>query len=150
MYTFNGYCKTVIRYAAKAEPCGDGFCFGPVRSISKDNVHSSRHFSTSGMGLDFLKGFIAQIMFYLAGVRRRRLRGNAQLNKNLCQQLMPLIDMLGNFLTGRQKRDIPIIVHLNIAVLPQVPHCYADAGLGKAQFMDNINGTHHSVIFQEF
>ena len=106
--------------------------------------------SASGMGLDFLKGFIAQIMFYLASVCRRCLRGNTQLNKNLCQQLVSVIDTLGNLFTGRQKRDIAFIIHLNIAVLSEISHCDADAGFGKAQFMDNINGAHHSVIFPEF
>ena len=38
--------------------------------------------------------------------------GNTQLNKNLRQQLVPVIDTLGNFFTGKQKRDIAVIVHL--------------------------------------
>ena len=36
---------------------------------------------------------------------------------NFRQRLMALIDTLGNFLTGRQKCNISIIVHLKIAVL---------------------------------
>ena len=130
--------------------CGDGFASCRSGRFQRALFTAHAISSVSGMSLDFLKGFIAQIMLYLTGVRRRCLRGNTQLNENLCQQLVPVIDTLGNLLAGRQKRDISIIVHLNIAVLPKISHRYADTRLGKAQFMDNINGAHHSAILPEF
>ena len=59
------------------------------------------------MGFDFFKSFITQIMLNFAGVRRRRLRGNTQLNKNLCQQLVSAIDTLGNFLGAHHSVIFP-------------------------------------------
>ena len=48
---------------------------------------------------------------------------------------MPVIDPLGDLLTGREEGDKAVPVHLDVAVLPEPLHGHADAGLGQLQLV---------------
>ena len=51
------------------------------------------------MGFNLFKGFIAEVMFDLTSVRRRGLWVNPQPNQKLSQQLVAVINPLGNRLS---------------------------------------------------
>ena len=89
-----------------------------------------------------IKTLGADYMFNAAGVLHSGFWVYPQAGKPAGKEGVALIHTLGNLLPRGQQRDVPIVVHLNIAVLPQVLHGNAHAGLGKIQLVGNIDGTH--------
>ena len=81
-------------------------------------------------------------MLCLTGVLGGGLFVHAQLHKEVGQQTVTAIDTLCDLAARCQQGQVALAVHRDIAVLAQLFHGNADACLGKAQLIDNVNGTH--------
>ena len=88
------------------------------------------------------KGLLAEVVLHLTCVRRRVLRRDAQKREQLREGPVAVIDPAGNLHAAVIESDQAVRRHGDIAVFPQFFHGNADAGLGVAQFVDNVNGTH--------
>ena len=81
-------------------------------------------------------------MLCLAGIFGGGLFVHAQLHKEVGQQTVTAIDTLCDLAARCQQGQVALAVHRDIAVLAQLLHGNADAGFGKAQLIDHIDGTH--------
>ena len=88
-------------------------------------------------------------MFYFAGIRGSVLRGYAKLYQKLGQKLVPGVDTGGDFLPRRKQGNRAVRIHLNIPVFPQALHRHADAGLGKAQLMGDVNRIDNALFLPD-
>ena len=98
---------------------------------------------------DFGQGGLAEDVLGLAGVLGGGLFVHPQLHEEVGQQTVAAVDPLGNLLARGQKRQIALAVHRNVAVFPQLFHGDADAGLGVAQLIDNVDGAHLALALGE-
>lgn len=96
---------------------------------------------------DAVKSFLAENVFYLAGIGSSCFRRNTQLGKKPGQKFVTLINLVGNSLAGRQQDNMTIGIHGNITVFPQFFHGNADAGLADAQIVDHVDGSDRTEFF---
>ena len=95
----------------------------------------------SGKGLDRLEAFRAYHVFHPAGILCSCFWGNAEEGQKFCEKCVPLVDGFRNFSPRFLQRDIAFPVHGNVAVFPKILHGDADAWLGIAQFIGDVDGT---------
>lgn len=53
---------------------------------------------------------------------------------------MAFIHGFGYFLSHAAEGDVPLVIHEDITVFTQILHCHADTGLGKGQFVGDVDG----------
>ena len=81
-------------------------------------------------------------MLCLAGILGGDVLVHAQLHKEMGQQAVAAVDALCDLAARLKKGQVALAIHRDIAVLPQLLHGNADAGLGIAQLVDHIDGAH--------
>ena len=73
----------------------------------------------------------------------------AEIHQHLCQNHVFLIDILGDSLALRCQRDVAVVIYDHISVFAELLHGYADGGLGKTHFVDDIDGPYRTLsLFQ--
>ena len=80
------------------------------------------------MFFEHIKGFIADVMFDLAGIGSGRFFADAQVSENFNQRIMTVKDGLGDLLSRREQRNVSGRVPFNISVFLQLLHSHTDAG----------------------
>ena len=91
---------------------------------------------------DLSEGLVAQVMLDLAGVLRGHFGRDPQQREQPGETFVTVVDPAGNGHAAFIERDQSFGIHGDIAVFPQLLHGDADAGLGVAQLVDDINGAH--------
>ena len=98
------------------------------------------------MAADGLKGLLADVVLHLAGVGLGGFRVHTQMDKKLRQGLVPVQHAGGDGHARVRQGDEPLLVHGDIAALPQALGGVADAGLCHAQILRNVNGTNVAML----
>ena len=63
---------------------------------------------------------------------------------------MALINLAGHLIALFRQLDVSLRIHLDKTVFPQVLHGYADTGLGKTKFIDDVDGSDLLIaLFQD-
>ncbi len=95
------------------------------------------------------KALCADDVFNPTGVFFCSLFRNAQLDEPVGEQGMPLIDGFGDLAAGFGQGDVAVLIYQNMPCISQVFHGDADAGLGKCQFIGDVDGTDVAVFLTE-
>lgn len=101
------------------------------------------------MSFDCLKAFLADIVLDAAGILGGYGLVNSQRYQPGGEQLVALIDHLGDFPARFRQIDKTFLGHGDMAGLAQMLHGYADAGFFKAQFGGDIHGADYGIPFAE-
>ena len=88
------------------------------------------------------KTFGAQHMFDSACVRKGCFPVNPKLHQPIGKNRVAFVNLLRDFPSGFGQSNMPVFINLNVPGSSQIFHGYADAWLGKAHFIGNINGAH--------
>ena len=103
----------------------------------------------NGVALETGEGFSAHIVLHTAGVRGGDLRGDAQPDQPVGEQLVALIDPLGIFLALRGQLQPAVLLHGEVAAGLQNRDRAADRGLGEAQILGHVDGTDGPMLLPE-
>ena len=85
-------------------------------------------------------------MLHLAGVGLGGFRVHTQMDQKLRQGLVPVQHTGGDGHARVRQGDEPLLVHGDIAALPQALGGVADAGLCHAQILRNVNGANVAML----
>lgn len=92
------------------------------------------------MVLDGPEAFCADHMFNAAGILRGCLFIHAKVHEPLGEHGVAFVHGFGDFLSHAAEGDVPLVIHEDITVFTQILHCHADTGLGKGQFVGDVDG----------
>ena len=89
------------------------------------------------------KRFVADVVLYLAGVLCRNFRVNAEKRQKRCQNRVPFIYFVGDFMSFFCQRNKPVVVNVNISAARltlgfENPIYSATSGERTAPFRDNM------------
>ena len=99
------------------------------------------------MSFDRKEGLGTDYMLYAAGIILRGLRIHTQRDKHPGQDLMALINRLGDLKTGLGEGDIAALVDVDKTVVTQIADVDTDTGFSEIQLIDDIDGTDRSDTF---
>lgn len=98
------------------------------------------------MAADGLESLLADVVLDFAGIGLGGLRVHPQMDQKPGQGLVPVQHAGGNGHACVRQGDEPLLVHGDIAALPQALGGVADAGLCHAQILRNVNGANVAML----
>lgn len=98
------------------------------------------------VGADGLERLFTDVVLYLARIRLRRLRVNAQRHQEAGQRLMPVQHTGRDGHAAVRQGDEPVLIHGDVAVLPQPLGGVGHTGLRHAQMLRHVDGADVSVL----
>lgn len=93
----------------------------------------------SEMPFDGVEALLADDMLDLARILKSDILIDTQLHQPARQELVALVDHLGDCTTGWGQGDEAGLVHDNMILLAEVLHCDTDAGLFKAELCGDVH-----------
>src|SRR5699024_8295431 len=110
------------------------------------------HFFFHEMSVLFnsLKTFRAYNVLHSTGIFSSSFGIYAQLFKPGTEKTMTLIYFISDCLAGGSKGNKSLMIHLNISVQTEIFHGHTDTGLGKIQFIGNINRTYLGLAVPDY
>ena len=95
---------------------------------------------------DHFNRLIADVMLNTAGILSRDLLADSQQNQRTGQNTVALKDLLRNLAAAFGQGQDAVRIHVQIPAAAQNADCTADARLGIAQMLTDIDGTHPSLL----
>lgn len=120
---------------------------GQSPSLCSGNViYPEILFCPACVAADGLEGLLADVVLDFAGIGLGGLRVHTQMDQKPGQGLVPVQHAGGDGHPRLRQGDEPLLVHGDVPAFPQALGGVADAGLGHAQILRNVNGANVAML----